>query len=164
MLWLWISMLCWSQPIYLTIIWWFCVYVSATKWAQMIFLLSSLSSAYICFLSFLLVFAIHGRTRARVHTPLVKKGSTRCCSSTHISTQSFIHSFIQSFSLAFSIFIPLWHTHTRAHTASIRRNRLFSVALPPPSSSRLPYLCSLFRFGFVCHKSDTTSKKSTKHS
>lgn len=57
------------------------------------------------FLSFIL--CTHRRTLALVvHTPLVKKGSTRRCSSTHIS----IHSFICSFSLAFSIFIPLWHT------------------------------------------------------
>lgn len=87
-------------------------------------------------ISIFLSMQTHRRTLALVvHTPLVKKGSTRRCSSTHIS----IHSFICSFSLAFSIFISLWHTHTQS--VSIRRNRLFFVTLPwllPSPSSRLP--------------------------
>lgn len=51
-----------------------------------------------------------------VHTPLVKKGSTRCCSSTHISTQSFVHSFICSLILSCiqHIHSTLAHKHTHS--------------------------------------------------
>lgn len=80
----------------------------------------------LAFLSFLCT-----RARARIHTPLVKKGSTRRCSSTHISTHSFIHSFVHSLLHSAYSFHTLAHTHniySRKKSIVLRRFAIATAA------------------------------------
>lgn len=137
----------------------FCVYVSATKMSTND--LSLVSFLRVLLLAFLLFTFTHRLSKRAQHDAALRP--------TFPLSHSFIHSFVRWFSLAFSIFIPLWHTNT--HTASIRRNRLFFVALPPPSRLSLLLLChySLFllrspqKRHYVKKKVQNTVRESLSH-